>query len=1057
MQNKGLVITLGILLSIACLYYISFTAVSSRYNKKAEAYATQKAENYKTLAGDKYEYTQYNEIKNTQTIHFLDSLANENVWLGHSLKQVREKELGLGLDLKGGMNVILEVSVPDILRALSDYNTTPNFEKALLTASENQKTNSNIHYLDLFAQAYKEIDPNGQLATIFSTFDMKEKILLTSTNEEVLKVLRAEVEAAINNSFTVLSKRIDRFGVVQPNIQRLGSSGRILIELPGVKEPERVRNLLKGSANLEFWETYNFNEIYNFIFDANNILASLNASTITTETEAENTSEQVETETLENQENELLVDDTTSSIDSLRSLINESQAQEELDSLSRNEFAKQNPLFAVLSPNVNEFGQPGGGPVVGYAQAKDTALINSYFELPQIKESLPMNLSLMWTVKAIDDKSPFYELLAIKMQSAAEKRAPLTGDAVKSAKAEFDQYSSAANVSMTMSTEGGKTWARLTRDNINKCIAIVLDGYVYSYPRVQGEITGGRSSITGNFSIEEATDLANILESGKMPAPARIVQEDIVGPSLGKEAIQSGLISFIIAFCFILLYMIFYYGLVPGLIADLALFVNIFFLFGILIAFSAVLTLPGIAGIVLTLGMAVDANVLIYERIREEMRAGKSMKRAIQDGFGNAISAIVDANVTTLITGIVLAVFGTGPVRGFAIILIIGIITSFITAVFLTRYVLEAYANRESAKELPFTTNFTKNWFQNLKIDFIGKRKIAYLISGIILLTAAVSFITRGFSLGVDFSGGRNYIVRFEKAVKTEDVRELLTDAFEGDAAQVITIGTDNQVRITTKYKINDDSESADDAVETALYEYLKPMINNESVTKDMFVKGYVLGKDGNAAYADSGMFEFGIQSSQKVGPTIADDIKRSAIWAVIIAIIAIGLYIFIRFREVGYSVGVIASLAHNTILALGLYSLLYGIMPFSMEVDQSFIAAILTVIGYSVNDTVVIFDRIREYIHLYPKRRRKDVINQAINATLSRTFSTSFSTVMVLVMIFVFGSDSIRGFVFAMFFGIIAGTYSSLFVASPISYEIYRKISKKGDGEESEAPEKTK
>jgi SecD/SecF fusion protein len=1052
------------------LYYISFTVVSSRYNKKAGEYAAQKAENYKLQAGDNYEYTQYNEIKNAQTIHFLDSLANTKVWLGSTLKQCREKELSLGLDLKGGMNVTLEVSVPDILRALSDYNTTPNFEEALKRASALQKSNSNTHYLDLFAQAYRDIDPNGQLAAIFSTFDMKEKILLTSKNEEVLTVLKAEVESAIENSFIVLSKRIDRFGVVQPNIQKIGTTGRILIELPGVKEPERVRNLLKGSANLEFWETYNINEVYAGIFEANNILASLTAADTPSEQSAEEQTVAVDTVAVDTAAivdaatdvrepvEEAIAEAETSSVDSLRSLLSETQGEDIDNIVDRELFNKQNPLFAVLSPNVNELGQPGRGPVIGYAQAKDTALINSYFQMPQIRDILPMNLNLMWTVKPISDNSPFYELLAIRMPSAAEKRAPLTGDAVRSAAAEFGQYSSNAKVSMVMSTEGGKTWARLTRDNIGKCIAIVLDGYVYSYPVVQNEITGGRSEISGTFSIEEATDLANILESGKMPAPARIVQENIVGPSLGQEAIRSGLISFIIAFCFILLYMIFYYGLMPGLIADLALFVNIFFLFGILISFSAVLTLPGIAGIVLTLGMAVDANVLIYERIREEMRAGKTMKRAIQDGFSNAISAIIDANVTTLITGIVLAVFGTGPVRGFAVILIIGIITSFLTAVFLTRYVLEAYANREQAKELPFTTNFTKNWFQNLKIDFIGSRKIAYIISGTLIVISIASFFTRGFSLGVDFSGGRNYIVRFEHPVNTEDVRELLADAFEGDPAQVITIGTDNQVRVTTKYKIDNESETADNEVESILFEHLKPVINNETVTKDLFVEGYVLDNSGNANYADGGNFEFGIQSSEKVGPTIADNIKRSAIWAVIIAIFAIGLYIFIRFRELGYSVGAVVSLAHNTLITMGLYSLMYGIMPFSMEIDQSFIAAILTVIGYSINDTVVIFDRIREYIHLYPKRKRKDVMNQAINATLSRTFSTSFSTVMVLVMIFIFGTDSIRGFVFAMFFGILAGTYSSLFVASPVSYELYRKLSKKGEEEDApNVPEKKK
>ncbi|MCE1156736.1 MAG: protein translocase subunit SecF, partial [Bacteroidales bacterium] len=585
------------------------------------------------------------------------------------------------------------------------------------------------------------------------------------------------------------------------------------------------------------------------------------------------------------------------------------------------------------------------------------------------------------------------------------------------------QTSAYANVSMSMNSEGAKIWARMTKENIGKSIAIALDGYIYSFPTVNGEITGGQSSITGNFTVEEAKDLANTLKSGKMPAPARIVQEDVVGPSLGQEAINSGLISFVIAFLLVMAYMIFYYGFTPGIIADLALLANVFFLFGILASFSAVLTLPGIAGIVLTMGMAVDANVLIYERIREEMKAGKSMKRAVTDGFGGAISAIIDANVTTLITGIVLSIFGTGPIKGFANTLIIGIITSFISAVFLTRLMLDWYVNRKDAKELPFTTNFTKNWFQNVHLNFIGGRKVAYIISAVLITVSILSFVTRGFSLGIDFSGGRNYVVRFDEPVKTQDVRDLLADDFEGVGVQVITIGSDNQVRISTKYKIDDNSDVIDDEIEAILYNGLKPLLNDASLEE--FV-------DNN------------IQSSQKVGPTIADDIKRAAVWAVLIAILAIGFYIFIRFRAVSYSLGATVALAHDVIITLGAYSLLYSIMPFSMEIDQAFIAAILTVVGYSVNDTVIIFDRIREFIGLYPKRERRTVMNEGINAMISRTFSTSFSTILVLLIIFIFGGETIRGFIFAMLFGIVIGTYSSIFIAAPVTYEMYKKRAKK-------------
>ncbi len=993
MQNKGLIRIFAVALTLVCLFYLSFTVVTSTYNKKAVEYA----------AGDKMKEFQY-----------LDSVANEKVWLGYTLKECREKEINLGLDLKGGMNVTLEVSVPDIIRALSGYNTSENFTKAIARASELQKTNSQMQYLDLFVRAYNEIDPSAKLATVFSTFELKDRISLSTSNEDVVKVLREEIDGAISNSFNVLRTRIDRFGVVQPNIQRdNNNTGRILIELPGIKEPERVRKLLQGSANLEFWETYELSEIINNISEANRVLGQLNTTTAvvdTTKTAATPAATPATATT------------ATTAVDSLKAAL-AAQTTAASDSAKLMEQSmKENPLFAVLQVNA-QGGQVSRGPVVGIAHSKDTAKINAYFATKQVKELLPRDLGLRWTVKAIDQKGEFFQLIAIKVTNR-DGRAPLSGDVITDARADFSQTSAYANVSMSMNAEGAKTWARMTKDNIGKSIAIALDGYVYSFPTVNTEITGGNSQITGNFTVEEAKDLANTLKSGKMPAPARIIQEDVVGPSLGQEAINKGLISFVIAFLLVLLYMVLYYGVIPGLIADMALFANIFFLFGILASFSAVLTLPGIAGIVLTLGMAVDSNVIIYERIREEMRAGKNMKRAIADGYKNAISAIIDANVTTLITGIVLSVFGTGPIKGFANTLIIGIITSFVTAVFLTRLMLEMYAKRENAKELPFTTKTTQNWFRNAKVDFLGGRKIAYTISAVLILISVVSFATRGFSLGIDFSGGRNYVIRFEENVKPEAVRTMLSDAFDGTTVQAITIGSENQVRISTKYRFDETGEEVDADVEGRLYNGLKPLLKADVTQKD-FV-------------------ENNIQSSQKVGPTIADDIKRAAVWAIIIALFVIGLYIFVRFREIGYSLGAVGALLHDTIITLGVFSLFYSIMPFSMEIDQSFIAAILTVVGYSVNDTVIIFDRIRENVGLYPKRNRKSVMNDAINSTLSRTFSTSMTTLLVLAIIFVFGGETIRGFIFAMLFGILIGTYSSIFVASPITYELYSKTKKK-------------
>ena len=990
MQNKGLIRIFAVALTLVCLFYLSFTVVTSTYNANAKEYA----------AGDKIKEYQY-----------LDSVANEKVWLGYTLKECREKEINLGLDLKGGMNVTLEVSVPDVIRSLSGNNTSANFVQAIKMASEKQKTNSQKQYLDLFVESYKELDPNAKLATVFSTFDLKDKISLTTTNEQVVKVLREEINGAISNSFNVLRTRIDRFGVVQPNIQRdNNNTGRILIELPGIKEPERVRKLLQGSANLEFWETYDLAEIVNNITEANRVIGELAAPVDEVHSDTTKTAEAVAEVKPQ------------SAVDSLKAALTKKTEANTDSTKMAQDWMKKNPLLSVLQLAVNG-GQVGRGPLVGMAHSKDTAKINSYFELKQVKDVLPSDLGLRWTVKAMDKNGEIFQLIAIKYTNR-EKVAPLAGDVITDARADFSQTSAYANVSMTMDAEGSKTWARMTKENIGKSIAIALDGYIYSFPTVNGEIAGGNSQITGNFTVEEAKDLANTLKSGKMPAPARIVQEDIVGPSLGQEAINSGLISFIIAFLLVLVYMVFYYGKVPGLIADTALFINVFFLIGILASFSAVLTLPGIAGIVLTLGMAVDANVIIYERIREELRAGKTMKRSIQDGFKNAISAIIDGQVTTLITGIVLAVFGTGPIKGFANTLIIGIITSFITSVFLTRLMLEMYAEREKAKELPFTTNITKNWFQNVHIDFIGSRKIAYILSGTLIVISLISLSTRGLNLGVDFSGGRNYIVAFDKPVSTDEVRQLLDASFEGTSVQVITIGSDNQVRISTKYKIDDNSETVDDEVEGRLYDGLKPLLGS-SVTRDVFLHE-------------------NIKSSQKVGPTIADDIKTAAMWAIFFALIAIGLYIFIRFRELGYALGATFSLAHDALITIGIFSLLYSIMPFSMEIDQSFIAAILTVVGYSVNDTVIIFDRIRENVGLYPKRDRKSVMNDAINATLSRTFSTSMSTIVVLIAIFIFGGETIRGFIFAMLFGILIGTYSSVFVASPLTYEVFKRTRKK-------------
>ena len=1007
MQNKGLVITLAVCLALVSAFYLSFSVVTNHYDNKAAEYAQ----------GDGAKEYQY-----------LDSIAGEKVWFGYTLKECREKEINLGLDLKGGMNVTMEVSVPEIIRALSGHNTTDDFNNAIALAQEKQKT-SGSDFLTLFFESFYELNPNAQLASVFSTFELRDKVSLNSTNQEVEKVVTEEVQGAIDNSFNVLRTRIDRFGVVQPNIQKLSQTGRILIELPGIKEPERVRKLLQGSANLEFWETYDLAEILPQLSQINNEFAAQNASNEAAQTEAAPVKEEAKAE----------ADDLDALVEDLAA---DSLAQAEADQeAALEEYKKANPLFAQLQPSVSPAGQPYQGPVVGTAHYTDTAKVMAMLNSQVAKSLLPRELRLCWTVKAIDEAEAYYQLIALKSQTSG--RPSLEGDVITDARADFGQTSAYANVSMTMNAEGARDWQRITRDNIGKSIAIVLDGYVYSFPTVQNEIAGGSSQITGNFTVEEAKDLANTLNSGKMPAPARIIQEDVVGPSLGQEAIHDGLWSFAIGFILILLYMIAYYGLIPGLIADFALLCNVFLLAGILSSFSAVLTLPGIAGIVLTMGMAVDANVLIYERIREERRAGKNLRKAIEDGFSNAISAIIDSNVTSFLTGAILAIFGTGPIKGFAVTYMIGIISSFLTAVFICRLLLEAYAKRENAKELNFTTKLMQNFLQNTKANFIGARKVTYIVSGVLVVIGILGVnphIMGKLNLGIDFSGGRNYIIRFAEPVNTQEVNAALDNVFmeakseladeETFALNVITIGDANQVRISTNYRINDNSETLDDEIEALLYAGCQQFLP-EGITLDEFKS-----TDINP--------EIGIMQSQKVGPAIADDITQSAVWAVLAALLGIFLYVLLRFRNFSFSVGALAGLAHNTLIVLGAYALLWKVMPFSMEIDQSFIAAILTVIGYSINDTVVIFDRVREYTGLYPKRARKQNINDALNHTLSRTFSTSMSTLVVLIAIFCFGGETIRGFVFALIIGVVVGTYSSLCVATPLAYDIQEALDRR-------------
>ena len=1001
MQNKGFVKVFAVLLTLVCMFYLSFSFVTRHYNSKAAEYA----------GGDPVKESSY-----------LDSLSTQKVWLGYTLKECREMEISLGLDLKGGMNVVLELNVADVIRSLSNNNQDENFNKALDLAYENQAA-SQKDFIDLFAEEYKKLDNGARLSAIFSTFELKDKITPQSSDAQVIAVLKDELQSAIDNSFNVLRTRIDRFGVVSPNIQRLETAGRILVELPGVKEPERVRKLLQGSANLEFWETYDLPEIYQQLVAADNMLATILKSDDTAAEGSETTTVEATSEVVADN----AAVETTNDADSLLAKIGEDKPEAQA-AQSMEEFAKLHPLFAVLQ--INQYnGQLASGPVVGIADKKDMAKIDEYLNMKQVKDLLPRNLSLKWGVKAIDEKEQFFYLYAIK-KTNRDGTPALGGDVVTDANADFVQQAGRSEqvVDMVMNAEGAKAWARLTKENIGKAVAIVLDDMVYSAPNVQVEITGGRSQITGHFTPEEAKDLANVLKSGKMAASVHIVQEDVVGPSLGQEAINSGVISFVLALVLLMFYMCAFYGVLPGLIADGALVLNIFFTMGILASFQAVLTLPGIAGMVLTLGMAVDANVLIYERTKEELRAGKSLSKAIADGYSNAFSAIFDSNLTSIITGVVLFYFGTGPIRGFATTMIIGLFASFLTAVFLTRIVYEALLAKDKLKNVTFTTSITKDLLTNPKINFLGARKVGYLIPVVIIVLGAISMSTIGLNNGIDFTGGRNYVIRFAQDVKTDEVRNLLDAQLDGSVS-VIQIGTPDQVRVSTNYKIEDNDPAIDQEIENKLFEGVKSLLP-EGTTLAQFTDQY-------------------IQSSQKVGPSMADDIKNAAFLAVVFAMFCMAAYILLRFRDISFSVGAFASVAVTTLCIISFYTLLWKVLPFSMEVDQTFIAAILTIIGYSINDTVVVFDRIRETIGLYPKRDRYQVINDALNSTLSRTFNTSLTTLVVVLCIFILGGATIRSFTFAILFGIIIGTYSTLFVATPIAYELQKKkINKKAAAE---------
>ena len=992
MQNKGFVKFVAVALTLICLFYLSFGFVTKYVENKAAEMDEQAAELY------------------------LDSLNTTPFYLGnYTLKDCRETGIGLGLDLKGGMNVILEVSVPEVVKTLADHKTDEAFLKSVSEAAK-EAQESQSDFITLFVKAYKKNAAGKPLAAIFATQQLKGQVNTNSSDAEVEKVLRKSVDEAVDNSFNVLRTRIDRFGVVQPNIQKIeGQSGRIMVELPGIKEPERVRKLLQGSANLEFWETYDAPQVAPYLSQLNAALRNGGAVANATDSVAADTvaAEQVAE-----------VADTTKSAASVLAQVNKVEDNAAQATKASDAAKKDNPLFAMLQPTGAQ-----RGCMVGLAQALDTAEINALLNSEVAKQIFPADLSLKWGVKSMDKAGKIFELYAIRT-TGPNGRAPLEGDVVTEAKDDFDQYGNPV-VSMKMNTEGARKWAALTEANVNHCVAIVLDNLVYSAPNVMNKIDGGSTQISGSFTTNETKDLANVLQSGKMPAPATIIQEDIVGPTLGAQSIQAGFISCIVAFIILMLYMVVMYGAREGMVANCALILNFFFSFGILTSLGAALTMSGIAGMVLTLGMAVDANVLIYERTKEEMRAGKNINAAVAAGYSNAFSAIFDSNVTTILTGIILYNFGTGPIKGFATTLIIGIVCSFFTAVWMTRIAYEHFLNRGKWQDIKFTTKFSQNMMKDTAFNFMGNYKKSFVAFGIFLLVVCASFAVRGLSQSIDFTGGRNYKVEFVKQVEPEAVKNAIVKQFEANNKDdeainvtVIAIGTEgNNVRVSTNFNIQDNSSEADAHIESLLYQ--------------AFVDGGMVDKAvSEEAFLDRDNREGGsIVSSQKVGPAIASDILRGAVLSVLFAIVVIFVYILVRFRNVAYSVGSIIALTLDTVLVIGMFSLCYGWIGFSLEVDQTFIGAILTVIGYSINDKVVIFDRIRETFRNYPKRDRQRIFNDSLNSTLARTINTSVSTFIVLLVIFILGGDSIRAFAFAMMLGVIIGTSSSLFIAAPTAY----------------------
>ena len=1016
MQNKGIVKFIAVLLILVCCFYLSFSFVTRHYESKAAAMGEK--------AGAEY----------------LDSINNEKVYMGiYSLKQCREMEIGLGLDLKGGMNVILEVSVPDVVDVLADHKTDAAYKKAMELAKKEEET-SQADFVSLFVKYWKQEGNGRPLAAIFATQQMKGKVSTQSSDSEVEAAIRAEVQSAVDNSFNVVRNRIDKFGVVQPNIQKLeGQSGRIMVEMPGIKEPERVRKLLQGSANLEFWETYNSQEITPLLAQLNQRYAAQGGEVVEDSAAVEPAAETAEpaAETAE-----AAADTTKADASDLAAKLAKKDTKAQDNSKAIEAAKKMNPLFSIFQPT-----QGNTLAVVGYANARDTAEINKIIYSDLASRIFPAELKLRWGAQPEDfggqnTKGDIFELYALKITEPSG-RAPLEGDVITNAKDDFDQMGH-PSVSMQMNSDGARRWSQITKQNIGKAVAIVLDDAVYSAPRILTQIDGGNSQITGNFTIEATKDLANTLNSGKMPAPTRIVQEEVVGPSLGAQSIKQGIISFVVAFVLLMIYMIMLYGFIPGILSDIALLFNLFFTLGILTSFQAALTMPGIAGIVLTLGTAVDANVLIYERIKEELKKGLSVKESLNKGYANAFSAIFDSNFTSLITGVILLYFGTGPVKGFATTWIIGILVSFFTAVFMTRVVYDHMLSKDKWTNLTFVTGYSKNLMQNAKYNFMGMYKKTFTIWGIAAILFCISFAVRGLSQSIDFTGGRNYVVTLDKETHVEDVRQALVGAFintmgenQGKEANtsVIALGTDGKtVRISTNWDIESNNPEVDDQAETILFNTLK--------------KGGFVSQESVESFKNPDVREGGsIISSAKVGPSVAKDITYGAIISVIIALIAIFLYILFRFRNVAFSVGSTVALALDALVVIGFYSVLWGWVPMSLEIDQTFIGAILTVIGYSINDKVVVFDRIRENIGLYGKRDRQQLFNDSLNQTLARTINTSVTTLIVLLAIFILGGDSIRSFSFAMILGVIFGTLSSLFIAAPVAYiTLGRTIKEEGE-----------